>query len=293
MFPFYRSPTGIPDFSIDRAKFPADWIRWPLGAAPIKATYGSRGWLYRTLVAGWCPPASYPRLAPWPTLSADERWAAAVTRWKRAAAAIRARAADFPDVPAKVLGRISCCPPVGYQRTQVTPPPSVCLVSGCPFCYARQVGRLFDRLRKAYMRRPDGCKLWAAPLYASGSLKAAMAEVRRTQCAAGVLLHRPVWSRPGVFRSRGVLLADDRGRLAGRRPRRVRTQFALARMVARWLPYPRAWAAGGPVLGPARAMAVAAALPRRTALLTSLGAARDDYVAGKGWLDYAGYEPRG
>ena len=269
----------------------------------------------RALMAETYHPDVYRRIVSWSDLDDAERWVAAVTRFTRGAYVYRNRViaesqADdqveplppavrtyHPVVPGYPKGGTvrddpTCCPP-GYRLTPATNW-TWCGGRACPFCHARRMTDVFRALLAAVGRRPDGITVYAAAATGPGLTQAVTAAARRARVAAGGGFSLPTRARGGWGWS-AVFISDDKDRLRHRGFGRVVRVFRpsdLFPLCLRVFRYPKVFAVGSVPTALARAERRLATATDRQKTTVVLGAARDDYVPRKGWLDFACNDPK-
>ena len=232
-------------------------------------------------------------------LTSHERWAVCASRavaGARAVAAICDRKGR-PAPGAKGQPQMHECYPAGYLcEVESRSVRRYCCSPVCLFCHARSVSALYVGLCKAYRKRPPDSAFYAGRTGSGRDAPAAWASkwFRKHRTAGGVAYRYRSFLRPGYGWMYSLIAVSDSHKALTtsgiKRPIAVQSPHHLAYLAARWLPYPKRWA-----VSPSRAFVIAAAAAEYESLkgtwrYREFGACADDYVSGKSWCDFAGFD---
>lgn len=284
LLPIVIRPSHVPD----------SLLRFPYNAKPLYRIMTARGIMARRLTISWAPSNVY-RSADhrdWRELSEVERWSLAVSRWVRLTAAMQHNPALRGTVSLKRLVAAARCPPNGY-RCERKGPKHYCGWSLCPHCYGRSVYKHYCDLVRAWKLRPNA----TAPVYAAAvrltvPKPARFAyRIRRIQPAGAIAMYVPQSATAGTMEwfCRGIVLTDDRKRIASYPHVKISNQRGLRDVVTRWLRYPTTWARQPGWRSLVRADNLFKQIPTRLQVFSSFGACRADFVPRKGALDWTRY----
>lgn len=154
----------------------------------------------------------------------------------------------------------------------------------------------------ARSRRPEGAEFYAGFTYFKETRSESATQwFRKNRSAGGVAFRHLRYSPNGYSWVCGIIAVSDcRKTLTGsglRGVRRVKNSFHLARLSARWLCYPKSWDSTRPTTTISDLILAYEDFGRSgTNYWHSrvFGACTDnDYIPGKSWCDFVGYEKGG